>query len=154
MNIKIERATLDDIDPLINVQNQSFYGDYIRYGECPGFNHSSETMASIILNRIVYKIMLDDQIVGDFIVRDNYDNTYYLGGLCIIPECENRGIGQKAIKFVESEFPNATLFTLETPLDKTRNHYIYKKLGYSIAHEYRAGSIKLVLFQKRLSEAK
>lgn len=40
MKIEFERATIDDVDKLIDVQNQSFYSDFIKYGECPGYNHS------------------------------------------------------------------------------------------------------------------
>lgn len=35
MEIRFERATIDDVEELINVRNQCFYEDYIRYGEVP-----------------------------------------------------------------------------------------------------------------------
>lgn len=44
MIIEFERATLDDIEELINVRNQSFYEDYVKYGECPGYNIINEYM--------------------------------------------------------------------------------------------------------------
>ncbi len=152
MKIKFKRAIIDDIDKLINVQNQSFYADFIKYGECPGYNHSKESMNNIILNRITYKIIYNNQIVGDIIVKDNHDSTFYLGCICVIPEYENKGIGQEAIMFIENQFPNATVWTLETPADKTRNHYFYKKVGYTIIKEYMDGSVKIVLFKKIMNE--
>ena len=81
MKIEFERATIGDIDALINVRSQSFYEDYVKYGECPGYNNSKESMTNIILNRIAYKIICNNQIVGNINVRDNQDNTYYLGCL-------------------------------------------------------------------------
>ncbi|WP_157797117.1 MULTISPECIES: hypothetical protein [Clostridium] len=44
MTVRFERATLDDVEELISIRNQCFYSDYIKYGECPGYNISKETM--------------------------------------------------------------------------------------------------------------
>lgn len=120
MEIKFERAIIDDAETLANVRNQSFYADYIKYGECPGYNVSKEHMIDSILNRILYKIICNNQVVGNIGVRDNHDSTFYLGCLCVIPDYENKGIGQGAIRFIESQFPNATIWTLRTPADKDR----------------------------------
>lgn len=154
MKIEFERATIDDVDKLIDVQKKSFYSDFVKYGECPGYNHSKESMTNIVLNRITYKIICNNQIVGDIIVRDNNDSTYFLGGICVVPDYENHGIGQEAIKFIESQFHNATVWTLETPADKERNHYFYKKMGYTIVDEYMDGSVKIVLFKKYMNLTK
>lgn len=154
MKIEFTRATVEDVDKLIDVQNESFYSDYIKYGECPGYDHSKESMTSIVLNKFTYKIIYDDKIIGDIIVSDNKDNTYYLGGLCVLPAYENKGVGQEAIKFIESKFLNATVWTLETPADKKRNHYFYKKVGYTIVKEYVDGSVKIVLFKKEMRPIK
>ena len=64
MNIKFERAVAEDAEALINVRNKSFYEDYVKYGECPGYNKSVESMKSSISNRIAYKIICNGQIVG------------------------------------------------------------------------------------------
>ncbi|AKN34102.1 acetyltransferase [Clostridium carboxidivorans P7] len=150
MKIEFVKATIDDVNKLIDVQNQSFYDDFLKYGQCPGYNHSKESMTDIILNKITYKIICDNQIVGDIIIRDNNDGNYFLKGLCVIPDYENNGIGQEAIKFVEGQFPSATAWTLETPADKERNHYFYKKMGYTISKEYMDGFVKIVLFKKAM----
>lgn len=127
MEIKFERASIKDVDILINVRNKAFYADYVKYGEYPGYNNSKESMTNAILNRIAFKIVCNNQIIGNISASENHDNTYYLGCLCVIPDYENKGIGQEAIRFIESEFPHATVWTLETPADKKRNHYFIKK---------------------------
>jgi hypothetical protein len=71
----------------------------------------------------------------------------------VIPDYENKGIVQEAIRFIESEFPNAIVWILETPADKKRNHYFYIKAGYTIVKEYMDGSVKLVLFEKKINPA-
>jgi len=153
MGIMFERATIDDVDAIIDVRNQCFYEDYVKYGECPGYNISKVSMTNSILNRVAYKIISNNQIIGNISVRDNYDSTYYIGCLCVMPDYENRGIGEKSIRFIESEFPNATIWTLETPADNKRNHYFYNKVGYTIVKEYFDGSVKLVLFEKKINSA-
>ena len=151
MKIEFERATVDDLGDLINVRNRSFYADFIKYGECPGYNISNEDMTNIILNKISYKIIYNGQLVGNISITDNQDNTFHLGCLCVIPEYENKGIGQATLRFIESEFPHVTVWTLDTPADKERNIYFYKKAGYTIIKEYMGGGVKLVLFEKKIN---
>jgi ribosomal protein S18 acetylase RimI-like enzyme len=151
MKIEFEKANIDDIEELIDVRNQSFYEDYVKYGECPGYNLTKETMTEVILNRIVYKIICNNKIVGSISIKDNNDNTYFVGCLCVIPEYENRGIGRGALRFIESKFQSAEVWRLETPADKERNHCFYKKSGYKIVKEYMNGSVKIVLFEKKIS---
>lgn len=150
MEIKFIRATIDDVDELIELQNQCFYRDYEKYGQCSEYNHSVESMKNLISDRITYKIVCDNQIIGDIIVRDNHDNTYYLECICVKPDFENRGIGQHAIKFIESQFPNAVVWALKMPADKKRIHYFCKKLGYSVVEEYMEGPVKILTFEKKM----
>jgi ribosomal protein S18 acetylase RimI-like enzyme len=151
MEIRFEKAKLSDADELINIRNQSFYEDYVKYGECPGYNLNKENMTEIILNRILYNVICDNKIVGSISVKENKDDVYYIGCLCVIPEYENKGIGQETLKFIEGEFPNAKVWKLETPADKLRNHYFYKKAGFKIVKEFMEGTVKLVEFEKKIN---
>lgn len=152
MNVKIERATVKDTNDLIEIQNKAFYSDFKKYGECPGYNRSYESMKLSIENSITFKILVDNIVVGDIIISDRQNGYYHLGGLCIIPEYENRGIGQKAMTFLDSYFQNARHWTLETPIDKQRNHYFYKKCGFKITGEFIDGNVKVAIFEKICSE--
>lgn len=79
MEIKFERASINDVDVLINVRNKAFYAYYVKYGECPGYNNSKESMTNSILNRIAFKIVCNNQIIGNISVSENYDNTSIMG---------------------------------------------------------------------------
>jgi GNAT superfamily N-acetyltransferase len=149
--IQFVRATTEDIMDLINIQNLAFYNDYVEYGYCPGYGRTYESMKDSVENRIVYKIMADGTIVGDIIIRDNHDGTYFLGGLYVIPKYKNNGIGQAAIKFLDQQFQNAHRWSLETPADKERNHYFYEKCGFRITKEYMVGTVRIVLFERAIS---
>ena len=151
MKITFEKATIDDAETLISIRNLSFYSDYIRYGECPGYNISKDDMINSIRNGNSYKILCDKEVAGNISIKDNRDGTYYLGCLCVIPSFENKGIGKEALRFIESEFPDATAWTLQTPSDKEKNHYFYKKMGYIAVKEYIEGAVRLSVFEKKIS---
>lgn len=148
MEIRFERANANDAEVLIDVKNKSFYSDYIKYGECPGYGNSKEHMVNSILNVMSYKIICDDKVVGNITARDCHKNIYYIGCLCIIPDYQNKKIGQKAIKFIESQIPNAEVWTLKTPADSKRNIYFYEKMGYKITDRIKEGSVNLVILEK------
>lgn len=150
MKLVFERANINDISKLIEVQNKSFYNDYILYGECPAYNESEESMKEYINTCIVYKILVDDEIVGDIIIRRRDINNYYLRVISIIPEVQNLGIGTKAINFIENENPNANEWSLVTPFKSYRNHHFYEKLGYKKVGE-EVHSDVLTLWQYRKS---
>ncbi|NMM64954.1 GNAT family N-acetyltransferase [Clostridium sp. P21] len=146
MNILFKRAGIEDTQRLLEVQKMSFYDDYIEYGECPGYEHSLEYMENIIKTSVICNIIYNDVIVGDIVVRKRENNNYYLGGICIIPEYQNFGIGQRTIMHIEKDNVSAVCWELETHFNRYRNHHFYEKMGYKKIGEYRH-SYKLVLFK-------
>ena len=150
MHIQFESASLEDADILISVQNQSFHSDFVQYGVCPGYNRSHDSMVESISLHHVYKILCDGTVVGDIIVRDKGNETFYLGCICVIPGYENKGIGQLAMQFVDACFPAARHWSLETPSDKLKNHYFYKKHGYEVTKEYDVEGVRISFFEKYL----
>lgn len=148
MNLTIMRASESDVKRLIEVYDLSFYSDYVKYGECPGYHRTEENMLNSIQNYYVYKIIADDKIVGAISVQNEKEDFYYLGALCVIPEYANKGIGKKAMAFLDKEFPNAKHWALETPSDKAENHYFYKKFGYKVTKEYMDGNVQISFFER------
>ena len=150
MKVLFEPVKVADIEDLIRVQNLSFYEDYTKYGYCPGYHCTYDRMKASIEARIVYKIVADGHIIGKISVRDDKNGNYFLGCLCVIPAYENKGIGQSAIHFIEGKLSDAIHchWSLETPADKERNLYFYKKCGYHITKEYMEKSVKIVLLEK------
>lgn len=148
MNIEFKLANKEDVKKLVEVQSKSFYEDYVRYGECPSYNEPEEKMLDLIKNAIVYKILKDNEIVGDIIIRRKEDNKYYLRTFSVIPECQNLGIGQMALKYIDEVYKDATEWTLITPFKSYRNHHLYEKMGFVKYGEYRQSDV-LNMFQYR-----
>lgn len=148
MNIEFKLANKNDVKKLIEVQSKSFYEDYIKYGECPSYNEPEDRMLDLIENAIVYKILKDNEIVGDIIIRKKENNEYYLRTFSVIPECQNLGIGQKALKYIDEVYKDAAEWILITPFKSYRNHHLYEKMGFVKYGEY-VHSEALTMFQYR-----
>lgn len=130
MNIVIERACKDDALKLIETRNKSFYDDFINFGECPGYNSSVDAMKQRIKEAFTYKIMVDDEIIGDISIRRREEGIYWIGCLEIIPEFQNKGIGSKVLSYIQEQFQEAKRWRLETPVQKYRNCCFYEKMGF------------------------
>lgn len=132
MNIRIERARPDDAPDLICVQNLAFDEDFRLYGECPAVNEPEDKMREMIENAFVYKILDGEKLIGDIIVRKRDGGERYLRVLAVIPEYQCKGIGGAAIRHIENDHPEATVWTLITPEGSARNRHFYEKHGYKI----------------------
>jgi GNAT superfamily N-acetyltransferase len=77
-----------------------------------------------------YKITHLDKIIGGIKLFDLGNNHFNLGTIYIDPVYQNMKISTKAIKFIEEEYPDVKIWSLDTPYKSYRNHYLYEKLGY------------------------
>lgn len=150
MKIELIRAQKADAKRLAEVYNLSFYSDYLRYGECPGYHKTEEQVLSNMEKSDVYKITADGLIVGAASVKRESDDHCFLGALCVIPDYANRGIGQQAMRLLDKEYPDVKRWALETPADKLENHYFYQKFGFRVTKEYRQGRVLLSYFERRV----
>ncbi|CDM70021.1 Hypothetical protein CM240_2904 [Clostridium bornimense] len=150
MMITIRKANKEDAKKLKEVSDKAFLSDYVKYGECPGYGQTIEKICTTIVDpkRDVFAILCDGEVVGKIsVVKENRERNY-LGCLCIIPEYENLGIGQKAMRYIENYYKCIKSWYLVTPADKLRNHYFYKKCGYSITGKQMDGKVEVVTFEK------
>ncbi len=130
MNVVFESAKVEDAASIVEARSKSFYDDFIKYGECPGYNIPLETMKKRISNGIIYKIVYDGKLIGDISIKKKDNQVYKLGCLAIIPEFQNRGIGKDALRFIYQTYPDAAKWELDTPVQDERNCYFYEKDGY------------------------
>lgn len=146
MNLTFKKATDKDVKLIICLLNQSFISDYIKYGQCPAYNRSDESVLKSIHERIAYIVYADDTPIGTVIVNNKKDGTIYIGSLCVIPQFEHKGYGQKILDFVFNNYKQAEKFELKTPQDKYRNVDFYRKIGFEITSEAMDGNVKVYNF--------
>ena len=147
MKIKYRQATPKDAEIIIRIYNASYYSDYLRYGECPGYGKTKEMMEESIIKYPKFVILCDDEAVGCISCKELEKNIYEIGNLCIIPEFQGKGLGSQAIQFVKAFYKNWKKFTLVTPLDKTENVKFYtQKCGFKIVSKEKDGNVELARF--------
>ncbi len=140
---------MTDADTLIAPQSQCFYADFIRQGECPGYNRSREEMLESIARKHVYLIRCEGQTIGTIIISDLGGGNDYLGCICVLPAYENKGIGQLAVQYLDFLLFHTRSIGLWKRLPiKTRNHYFYRKLGYAVTREYTVGNVRISYFER------
>lgn len=147
MNIKYVKAKKDDADLLIRLYNASFYSDYVKYGECPAYGKSRASMEESIENIPKWIIYCDDEPVGAISITDKGNGEYYIGGLCVIPEFQGKGIGTQAVKYILELHNDWKKVTLKTPEDKEENILFYtRKCGFRIDGTQMDGNVKVYYF--------
>lgn len=147
MKAEFRRAAPDDAALLVRIYNASFYSDYLKYGECPGYGKTKETMEASIRNYPKFIILCGGRPVGCVSCKELEAEAYEIGCLCVIPEFQGQGLGTQAIQFLQSFYKNWKKFTLATPADKRENVKFYtEKCGFIIASTERDGNVELARF--------
>jgi len=147
MTIEYRQAALEDAELLINIYNESFYDDYLRYGSCPGYGKTKEMMEESISKYPKYIILCDNEPVGSISFKKLEKGVYEIGCLCVIPKYQGKGIGTQAIQFSKTLYEDMEKLTLVTPIDKKENVKFYtEKCGFHIESIERDGNVELARF--------
>lgn len=147
MKIEYRQAISQDAELLVQIYNASYYNDYLRYGECPGYGKTKEMMEESLIKYSKFVILCDGEAVGCISCKELEQNVYEIGNLCIIPEFQGKGLGTQAIQFVKTFYKDWKKITLVTPLDKTQNIKFYtQKCGFKIASKENDGNVELARF--------
>ncbi|MDK2968830.1 GNAT family N-acetyltransferase [Lacrimispora sp.] len=154
MNLSYRKAEKDDADLLVQIYNEAFYDDYIRYGECPAYGRSRERMENSLEKYPKDIIYCDNIAVGVIAVEAQGNGEYYLGCLCVIPQYQGKGIGSQAFEFMLDQYSDWKKITLITPADKEENVNFYtKKLAFKIDGTQVDGNVQLVHFVMEREQA-
>ncbi len=141
------QAAIEDADVLAKIYNASFYDDFVRFGSCPGYGQTKESMEKSIMQRPKHIILCDNEPVGCVSCIKLGNGVYEIGCLCVIPEFQGKGIGTQAIQFLKAHLEDWNTLTLVTPIDKKENVKFYtEKCGFRIESTERDGNVELVRF--------
>lgn len=148
MTIEYRKAETKDAETLVNIYNAAYYSDYLRFGACPGYGNTKETMERSIREIPKYVIMCDNKPVGCISCKQiEVGGVYEIANLCIIPEFQGKGIGTQAVQFIKDLYEDWKKITLVTPLDKKENVKFYtEKSGFRIVSTEKDGNVELVRF--------
>lgn len=132
VNLSYRPAVEADAALLVDIYNRTFRADYLRYGECPAYGRTVESMERSIQSFPKEIILCDGMPVGVISVSDKGDGEYFIGCLCVLPEYQGRGIGSDAICHLRASRPNWRRMELVTPSDKIENFSFYIKNGFEV----------------------
>lgn len=128
--IHFEKADMCDAEELVEVKVGAFSEEVSLYGFGPTGYDSVEKEKRLIEKRFCYKILDEDKLVGGLTVIDRGNGHFRLSAIYIALDYQNKGVGTKAMKFIEKEFPQAKKWSLDTPYLSYRNHHFYESIGF------------------------
>lgn len=133
MNISFALLNESDVCGLVGPMKRAFDDDAQRFagkekGGPSGYDDGSFLIDWGINNNesTSYKIIVDDNSVGAFIIWWDANGESIFGSIFVDPIFQNKGIGKKAWDFIEANFPTKS-WKLETPTWAIRNHHFYEK---------------------------
>lgn len=118
MDIRFSLAWDADFPILVDMQNRVFPSGF----ELDATIRNPEQLAAALRAReaFVYTINAGDEIIGNIIVREKGPGDFALGCCCVTPEHQGKGIGTKAMEFLEGAFSDATHWSVSIPASNGR----------------------------------
>lgn len=145
-------AVAADAPLLVELQNRAFESDFMKFGYCPAYHADARKKAEKIAACQVetYVIQIGLEPVGEISISQKEQDDYFLGCLCLVPRWQGRGIGGKALKFLEAIKPGARRWSLVTPFEKKENLRFYRQNGFRVAEYAQDGPVKLAVLEKQV----
>ncbi len=127
-----------DIPALTALMTRAFDDDTLKHrgqakGGPPGYDDGGFFREWVLgyKESVGYSVLLGDALVGCVIVWDMPDGHNLLGTVFVDPAYQDRGLGTRIWQWVETAYPDAKSWRLETPCWATKNHYYYEiKCGF------------------------
>lgn len=152
--IDLRVATREDLELIHSMQLKAFAQLYEKYQDdetSPATEPFERTLQRFSNANITYYLILEKQdIIGAIRVRKQDTVTYVLVQIFILPEFQNKGYAQQAIEKVESLYPEAEHWRLDTIKQEEKLCYLYSKMGYQRTGEIEhiKEGMDIVFFEK------
>ena len=147
MQLTFRKAEIADAQLLVDIYNASFYADFVRYGECPGYGKTRQAMEDSIRRHPKQIALADGEPVGVISYEAQGGGAYEIGCLCVVPTWQGKGIGTRLFQHFLSLCTDWTRVTLITPADKEENRRFYtEKCGFRMNGTELDGCVEVVRF--------
>ncbi|WP_419881680.1 GNAT family N-acetyltransferase [Peribacillus sp. B-H-3] len=153
MDLQLHRTKIEETGVLLKIQKEAFRNDLLKYRDF-STSPAAETR-QMLAHRIRfsnhYTVFADGLIAGGIDIMKITEHHYRLFRIFLSTAFQNQGLGAKVMKLAEGKFPNAVMWSLNTPQDNQRNRHFYEKLGYEIVGASKVNdSLTLLEFEKVL----
>lgn len=157
MKVELVQAGLLDAQTIVDMQKKSFQKlleTYRDYETNPGAEDIQKIIARMNQVETLYYFIQRDKInVGALRVFCEEGGTLCrISPIFILPEKQNNGYAQAALRLVESLYRPHT-WTLDTILEERRNCHVYEKAGYRQTGEVKTlkEGMHLVRYEKTIA---
>lgn len=148
MELEYKKAEMNDVQMLIDIYNSAFYDDYLKYGECPAYGHTKESMEKNLETFPKIIAFFQNSAVGVVSYQNKGNGEYYIGCLGVKKEHQGQGVGTLLMKKFMAECSDWKMLTLVTPIDKAENIRFYtERFGFKIIGEEKDSSVVVYQFQ-------
>lgn len=155
MELVFKNADITNAEVLIDIYNSAFRDDHLRYGQCPAYGHTKESMERSVKDFPKIIAYSRDKAVGVISYKDEGQGKYYIGCLAVKKENQGRGIGSSLMNHFMREHPEWNELTLVTPKDNERNINFYTgRFGFDITGEEKDGNVVVLWFKLRRDQEK
>lgn len=129
----IEKAIVSDAEEILSLQKLAYISEAELYNDfsIPPLVQTLKDITDDFNKHFFLEIITAGRIVGS--VRA-YEKEYicYIGRLIVHPDFQNRGLGKKLMKAIESVFSDCRRYELFTGGKSTKNIRFYEKCGYIV----------------------
>ena len=148
MELIYKKAESKDAETLIEIYDSAFYDDYLRYGKCPAYGHTIESMERSIYDFPKVIAYDHERAVGVISYKEEGPGKYYIGCLGVKKEDQGCGIGTSLLKYFMEKHPDWKEITLVTPKDKEANIRFYtERFAFKITGEEKDGNVTVFWFK-------
>lgn len=133
MILNLEKASMENAEEIYHLQIQAFRNlldKYKDYDTNPGAEKLERTVERLQQSYTdFYFISLNREHIGAVRICD-FGYTCILKQIFILSEYQGQGYAQKVIQMLETAYPNAKRWELDTILQEKKLCYLYEKMGY------------------------
>ncbi len=134
MDIVLKKARTKDSKLIHEMQVMAFSELLKKYKDYET-NPAAESLQSIEIKMAqtfttYYIAFLENMHIGVIRVVRLNDNIYRISPMFVLPEYQGNGYSQQIIKHVESIYPHAKRWELDTIKQEDKLCYLYEKMGY------------------------
>jgi len=129
VQITFREVTPKDATLLADLAVRAFTWDRETYASMPVLGAATEQQ-SRIGHGYYFAICLGNMIIGAIGGPVWDDTSRTIGPFFIEPELHGKGVGTKAVEFIQKRFPETPIWWVSTPHKSYRNHRFYEKVGF------------------------
>lgn len=142
-----EAAALAEISTRAFCSDHPFGGPVV--GGPPGYDSPAWQKAAMGWGEY-YAILVGDQLAGGAIVTPKGAGHFELSRLFLDPQWHRQGIGRRVMALLAEAYPEATRWTLDTPVWNRRTRAFYEGLGFREVGRTRGRSgPELLVYERR-----